>query len=68
MIGLVHFLGQNQGMAKQIKVMQSDMNSNSTYEKREQTGVGATEPLIKTLNGLFEYVSMHNKQLNVSFS
>lgn len=58
-----HILAQDQDMAKQIKAIQSGMSSGEAYEKLEQERVSSTEPLIEALNGLFEQVSMQNKEL-----
>ena len=58
-----HILGQDQDMAKQIKAIQSGMSPGEAYEKLEQTRVRATAPLVEALNGLFEQVSMRNKEL-----
>ena len=58
-----HILGQDQDLAKQIKVIQSGVSASEAYEKLEQVRVSATEPLVKALNGLLEHVSMQNREL-----
>jgi hemerythrin len=58
-----HILGQDQDMAKQIKAIQSGVNSREAYDKLEQERVSATAPLLEALNGLFEQVSIRNKEL-----
>jgi len=58
-----HILGQDQDMAKQINAIQSGMSPRAAYDTLEQEKDGATKPLIDALNGLFDQVSMRNKQL-----
>ncbi|MBC8207692.1 MAG: GGDEF domain-containing protein [Desulfobulbaceae bacterium] len=58
-----HILGEDQDMARQIKAIQSGMKPHEAYEKLEQERDSATAPLIEALNGLFEQVSMRNKEL-----
>lgn len=58
-----HILGQDQDMGKQIKAIQSGLGSREAYDKLEQERVSATAPLLEALNGLFEQVSVRNKEL-----
>jgi hemerythrin len=64
-----HILGEDQGMASQIKAIQSGLSPHEAYEKLEQERDSARAPLLEALNGLFEQVSIRNnelKQLNES--
>lgn len=58
-----HILGDDQDMANQIKAIQSGMNPREVYNKLEQERLSATAPLLEALNGLFEQVTMRNKEL-----
>ncbi len=58
-----HILGDDQDMASQIKAIQSGMSPQGAYDKLEQERVSATAPLLEALNGLFEQVSIRNKEL-----
>ena len=58
-----HILGDDQDMAKQIKAIQAGENPQEAYTKLEQERVGATAPLLEALNGLFEQVTIRNKEL-----
>lgn len=58
-----HILGQDQDMAKQTKAIQSGLSPRDAYNKMEQERTTATAPLLEALNGLFEQVSMRNKEL-----
>jgi hemerythrin len=58
-----HILGEDQDMARQIKAVQSGMSPHEAYEKLEQERDSATAPLLEALNGLFEQVSIRNKEL-----
>jgi len=58
-----HILGQDQDMAKQIHAIQSGVTPSKAYDALEQEKNAATEPLIEALNGLFEQVSLRNKEL-----
>lgn len=58
-----HILGEDQDMASQIKAIQSGMSPHEAYEKLEQERNSGTAPLLEALNGLFEQVSIRNKEL-----
>jgi diguanylate cyclase (GGDEF)-like protein/hemerythrin-like metal-binding protein len=58
-----HLLGEDQDMANQIKAIQSGMSPREAYKKLEQERNSATAPLLEALNGLFEQVSLRNKDL-----
>lgn len=58
-----HILGQDQDMGRQIKAIQSGMDPHEAYEKLEQQRDSATAPLTAALNGLFEIVSVRNREL-----
>ena len=58
-----HILGEDQDMARQIKAVQSGMSPHEAYENLEQERDSATAPLLEALNGLFEQVSIRNKEL-----
>jgi hemerythrin len=58
-----HILGEDQDLAKQIKSIQSGVSPREVYGKLEQERLSATAPLLEALNGLFEQVTMRNKEL-----
>ena len=58
-----HILGEDQDMASQIKAIESGMAPDEAYVKLEQERDQATAPLLAALNGLFEQVSLRNKEL-----
>ncbi|AGF76892.1 diguanylate cyclase (GGDEF) and hemerythrin-like metal-binding domain-containing protein [Desulfocapsa sulfexigens DSM 10523] len=58
-----HILGADMNMARQIKAIQSGVTSAAAYENEERAGNEATEPLLIALNGLFEQVSVRNREL-----
>lgn len=58
-----HILAEDQDMARQIKAIQSGMSPHEAYAKMEQERDSATAPLLEALNGLFEQVSIRNKEL-----
>jgi len=58
-----HILGQDQDLGRQIKAIQSGMDPHEAYEKLEQQRDSATAPLTAALNGLFEVVSVRNREL-----
>ena len=58
-----HILGDDQDMARQIKAVQAGMSPHEAYEKLKQERDSATAPLLEALNGLFEQVSIRNKEL-----
>ncbi len=58
-----HILGEDQDMASQINAIQSGMSPQEAYKKLEQEKNSSTEPLLEALNGLFEQVSLRNKEL-----
>lgn len=58
-----HILGDDQDVASQIKAIQSGMSPHEAYVKLEKERDSATAPLLEALNGLFEQVSIRNKEL-----
>ncbi|MEJ2046245.1 MAG: diguanylate cyclase [Reinekea sp.] len=58
-----HILGQDQHMGRQINAIQAGMDPHEAYEKLEQEVDSATAPLSAALNGLFEVVSVRNREL-----
>jgi len=58
-----HILGSDQNMARQIDSIRSGLTASEAYEKDEQRLDSATEPLLKALNGLFNQVTLRNKEL-----
>lgn len=56
-----HILGTDKNMAKQIKAIQAGATPEEAYQ--EDVVEGATRPLLKSLNALFEQVHIHNKEL-----
>jgi len=58
-----HILGEDQSMASQVRAIQSGMSPLDAYEKMRQERSSATAPLLEALNGLFEQVSLQNKEL-----
>ncbi|MBM9520052.1 GGDEF domain-containing protein [Desulforhopalus vacuolatus] len=58
-----HILGEDQNMTRQIKAIQYGMSPHEAYEKMKQERYNATVPLLEALNGLFEQVSIRNKEL-----
>lgn len=58
-----HILGIDQNLARQIKAIESGLSPEEAYRQEERQRDSATEPLLNALNGLFEQVSMRNKEL-----
>ena len=58
-----HILGEDQDMAKQMQAIASGMSAADAYQQLEQERDQATAPLLVALNGLFEQVSLRNKEL-----
>lgn len=58
-----HILGEDQDMANQIKDIRSGVNPRKAYDKLEQERDSTTKLLLDALNGLFEQVTMQNKEL-----
>jgi diguanylate cyclase (GGDEF)-like protein/hemerythrin-like metal-binding protein len=58
-----HILGEDQMMAKQIAFINNGMSPSDAYKQVSKMQVGATEPLLNALNGLFEQVSERNQML-----
>ena len=58
-----HILGIDQNLARQIKAIESGQSPEEAYRQEERQRDSATEPLLNALNGLFEQVSMRNKEL-----
>ncbi|MBU0482617.1 MAG: GGDEF domain-containing protein [Proteobacteria bacterium] len=60
-----HILGNDQDMAMQVKAIKSGMNPSEAYNSLEQQRLSATAPLLEALNGLFEQVTMRNRELKM---
>lgn len=58
-----HILGSDKNMAAQIKAITSGKTPAEAYEAEEQTSSSRTEPLLVALKGLFDQVSIRNKEL-----
>lgn len=58
-----HILGMDQNMSRQLALVKSGVESEKACDIENEKADGATEPLLKALNGLFEQVSRRNKQL-----
>lgn len=58
-----HILGEDQDLAKQVKAIQSGMSPQEAFRKLQQERDSATAPLLKALMGLFEQVSLQNREL-----
>ncbi|GGI73704.1 sensor domain-containing diguanylate cyclase [Shewanella gelidii] len=58
-----HILGADQNMARQIEAIENGASPAEAYEAEEHESDSATEPLLKALHGLFEQVSVRNKEL-----
>lgn len=58
-----HILGTDQSMARQIEDIEAGTSASAAYEAEERQRDKSTEPLLNALNGLFEQVSMRNKEL-----
>ncbi len=58
-----HILGADMNMARQIHAIQSNVTPETAYKNEERAEDEATEPLLDALSGLFEQVSMRNKEL-----
>ncbi|MCU7919887.1 MAG: diguanylate cyclase [Candidatus Thiodiazotropha sp. (ex Epidulcina cf. delphinae)] len=58
-----HILGSDQNMARQIEAIQSGVSPSKAYDAEERMDNNATEPLLISLNALFQKVSARNKEL-----
>lgn len=58
-----HILGDDKDMAKQIEAIQSGMSPSKAYDLLEEERLSATAPLLEALNGLFEQVTLRNREL-----
>ncbi|MBL0211573.1 MAG: bacteriohemerythrin [Holophagaceae bacterium] len=58
-----HILGSDQTMARQIAAIRSGHTAADAYLAEEHMKEGAVEPLLYSLNGLFEQVSERNREL-----
>lgn len=58
-----HILGADQNMARQVEAIQSGVCPKEAYDVSEKGRDKATEPLLVALNGLFQQVSLRNKEL-----
>lgn len=58
-----HILGQDQNMSRQIYAIESGLSASLAYEAEEKKHDKSTKPLVKALHGLFEQVSLRNKEL-----
>jgi len=60
-----HILGSDQDMARQIHEIKQRGSPKDAYDTMERSRDGATEPLLRALNGLFQQVSARNRELLV---
>lgn len=58
-----HILGQDKDMAQQIEAIKGGMRPDQAYQAVTQQKDGSTEPLIAALNGMFDLVSIRNREL-----
>jgi hemerythrin len=58
-----HILGNDKEMASQAKAIQSGVAPEKAYENLEKDKDATTAPLLDALNGLFEHLSLKNKEL-----
>lgn len=58
-----HILGDDQDMANQLRSIQSGISPEKAYDNIKQERINSTAPLLEALNGLFEQVSIRNKEL-----
>ena len=58
-----HILGSDRDMAKQVKAIESGLDSTTAFDRMERARDSATEPLLVALNGLFRQVSARNMDL-----
>ena len=58
-----HILGSDKNMAKQIKLLESGTEPAEAFDIIERDHDSSTEPLLLAINGLFQIVSIRNKEL-----
>lgn len=58
-----HILGADKNMAKQLDAIKRGYSPGRAFENEEQGASDSTEPLLAALNGLFQQVSLRNKEL-----
>jgi hemerythrin len=58
-----HILGKDVEMSKQIEAIRQGATHEQAYQKYGRMMENNPEPLVEALNGLFEQVSMRNKEL-----
>ena len=59
-----HILGSDKNMARQVAAIQAGQSPDMAYLEHEKEQVGETEPLLAALNGLFQQVSLRNRELS----
>lgn len=59
-----HILGADQKMARQVAAIRSGRAPNEVYEEEERQATLTTEPLVRTLDGLFQLVTQRNRELS----
>lgn len=58
-----HILGADQNMARQIESIRSGATPADAYEAEERRTESSTEPLVAALEGLFQQISVRNREL-----
>jgi diguanylate cyclase (GGDEF)-like protein/hemerythrin-like metal-binding protein len=58
-----HILGADQNMARQLRRIHSGSSSAQAYADEEREQDSATQPLLRSLNRLFEQVAARNREL-----
>ncbi|RCU50450.1 diguanylate cyclase [Corallincola holothuriorum] len=58
-----HILGEDQFMARQMKAIEGGLAPQQAYEQLKREKNSETAPLLKALDGLFEQVSLRNREL-----
>jgi len=59
-----HILGSDQAMALQIEAIEKGKSAADAYEGAEHMWAGPNESLLKALNGLFQQLSLRNRELS----
>ncbi len=58
-----HILGADQNMARQVESIRSGATPADAYEAEERRTASSTEPLVVALEGLFQQISVRNREL-----
>lgn len=58
-----HILGSDQQMARQVRAIRAGIPATEAYAHSQPSSDGATDPLLRALDGLFQEVSARNREL-----